>query len=204
MPHLYFWIVTCVLGWTSLQADVLVDSSEAHHCRPKLIEEIPVPVSVYGFVYNDSAKTTPGVGSLRNGYRVTSPIIFNSSRSLKSVVYDSKTGELIVPKTSAYEITYSVTPLDFFKKFDNFLPVYKSSPNAPRFMALAINGKEIQTTRIEILNNFSTDSITATFVLELNKDDAVSLILPGAAPSGGFYLSRKDAGISTSLQVRNL
>jgi hypothetical protein len=184
------------MGLHSLQAADTTDSTEAD-CRLHLIKEVPVLVAskpIFGYVYTNSAKTTAGTGRFRNAYRVTSPLIFNSSGPLHNVVYNSETGELIVSETGNYQITYHIT-VATAPDFDKLRPYP---------MALAVNGKEIRPTQIAIDENYSAPNLTGVFVLKLAKHDAVSLILPGKPPKSGFYLSRDSGGTSASLEVKKL
>jgi hypothetical protein len=184
MTHL--WMLTCLLGWTALQAtDVFVDFSEAH-CKLKLVKEIPILVAqeTYAFVYDDTAEEDPASDTKHKGASlVVSPFIFNSKGPTKKVAYAR--GVSTVPTAGNYQIVYSIYP------FKN---------DAPHAVALAVNGKEIKATRVEIKK--SGGLTNARFILKLAQGDHVSLILPDV-PKTGTYLSLKP-GINVSLLITKL
>jgi hypothetical protein len=192
MSHLSFWILTCLLGWTALQAENALDSSEAHCGRPSLsdyIDDDLVPYEpIFAFVYNDNAATTLARRSTA-AYLVETPIIFNSPGLRAEIVYDRETGELIIPINGSYEITYSIAADRTGREFTE------------DEMALAINGKllEISTQRDLNFRNVST----ATIVLSLTKGDRVSLILP-TAPRRPLLFRNRGVGNSASLFIKKL
>jgi hypothetical protein len=184
MSYLLPFGLTCLLGLASLQATDNDLSALESYCRLKLIEEEPIAVApnTFAFVYNSNAKETIN----RGGYRAQSPVIFNSTGSLKHIAYNSKNGQLTVPDKGYYKVTYSITPF---------------STNGPRSMALAVNGKEVKSSEIAVLKNKEAAPSTATFILSLAAGDHVSLILPNAS---GFFLDGTDAESSASLFITKL
>jgi hypothetical protein len=182
MSHLPFWIITCLLGWTSLQATTaLTDSSEAH-CKLRLIEEVSVLVApgTYAFVYADTKKE---VRDTRGDFLATSPLIFNSKGPIKNMTYAA--GQATVPTAGSYQVIYSIVP--------------SNAANAPDSFALAVNGKEIRASRISLLR-VSQNLVRASFILKLAQGDHVSLVLPGTSRAS---LSLKP-GINASLLVTKL
>jgi hypothetical protein len=179
-------MLTCLLGWTALQATDA--SSQEASCRPEFIDQLlkdaPVPYEpIFAFVYSSSANRTVDLGTY--GYRTTSPITFNAREATAKIVYDAATGELIIPLAGQYQITYSVNP---------FLATTK-------WMALAINGKEISKSRQPLVLRGIT---TATIALPLVKGDRVSLLLPDTARPGLNLKLNGRVGNSASLFIKKL
>jgi hypothetical protein len=185
MSHQFLWCFAGLLGWAFLQAETTPAHSSEARCKLKLIEEFAVKVApeTYAFVYDDTAKETPAFGTRYKGaYLATTPLIFNSKGPLKKIAYDSKSGELTVPTTGNYQVTYSIFPF----KVDG-----------PRSVALAVNGKEVKASRIKI----SKDKLfTTKIIVKLAQGDHIQLILPGTQDA---YLSLKP-GISTSLLITKI
>jgi hypothetical protein len=179
MSHLSFWVLICLLGWASLQAtDVPIDSSEAH-CRGRpqidLEDDLVAYEPMFAFIYNNNAGTKQ-IGT--NGYKVKSPIIFNSQGPRLKIEYDQNTGELIIPTSGDYEITYSCAPYQL-SPFGT-----EAEPKINDAMALAINGKTLALSQRSKLSRF--DVATATIVLPLLKGDRVSLVFPNIKHSSLF------------------
>jgi hypothetical protein len=171
MSHLSFWILSCLIGLTSLQAaDNSIAPLEAR-CRPEFIDQVlkdePVPFEpIFAFIYNANAHEH--VVFRTSGYRTTSPISFNSQGALKKITYNSVSGELIIPVRGNYEITYSVN----------------AGNSSTKLMALAVNGKEVPKSEKPLIDSAIA---IATLALPLAKGDRVSLILPGTSQPGLNY-----------------
>jgi hypothetical protein len=161
MPHLSFWILTFLMGLTFLQADIILDVTEAegrHHSELRIQKEVSVLAkSAFAFVYNDNAKTTPDPAAPLY-YLVNSQIVFNSQGPSSKISYDKSTGALTVPTTGIYEVAYSISPR------------YNGTN-----LALAVNEKEVRESRVQVAQRTFTKN---TFILQLNQGDHVSLILP--------------------------
>jgi hypothetical protein len=186
MPHRSFLILSCLFGWTSLQAapTVLEELPEASHHSELRIEK-PVAVAIeqpFALVYNDNAKTKDF--RKRDVYLIGSPqsdnpVIFNSEGSSKKMAYDSKTGGLIVSEPGYYEVIYSIFSVN--------------DPN----MFLTVNDKRVDATSVSTPYGSFTTSL---FVLKLKKGDRV-----GLSVSGSGCLDRNEgAGNSASLAMIKL
>jgi hypothetical protein len=203
MRHLSFWILNCLLGWTALQA-ADASLSEAN-CRPKLVDLLlkdePVPFeSIFAFVYNNNAGRKNNIrdatngyrtSNLRNtnGYRTSNPVTFNSKGPFAKIIYDGATGELVIPLTGHYEITYSIASAS-----SNF-----RANISIKSMAIAVNGKKIAKSE----QFLSLDDVTtATIALPLAKGDRVSLVLPNA--SNPLLSLNGQVGNSASLFIKKL
>jgi hypothetical protein len=185
MRRLFFWMLTCLLGWTSLQAN---DASMEASCRPELIDLIlkdaPAPFEpIFAFVYSNNVDQSVNLGTY--GYHTSNPIIFNSKGPTAKITYDAATGELIIPLAGQYEITYSVNP---------FLATTK-------WMALAVNGKLVPKSEQPLILRGIT---TATIALSLVKGDRVSLSLPDTARPGLNLILNGRVGNSASLLIKKL
>jgi hypothetical protein len=174
-------MLTCLLGWTTLQA---TDASiKEAHCRGRpqidLEDDLVAYEPIFAFVYNNNAPERINMGT--SGYRVKSPIIFNSTGAAAKIMYDSATGELVIPHTGNYEVTYSA-----------------NATFNTRRMVLAINGKELSKSEQPLA--FSTT--TATIALPLLKGDRVSLVFPGTSrPSLDAF---GGVGYSASLFIKKI
>jgi hypothetical protein len=154
---LYPWILTCLLSWVPLHATDALNFLEASHNDQlglRIEKLVAVPIEKpFAFVYNNNAKTKEFRN--RNLYLIDNPIMFNSQGPSKKFIYDSKTGELIVPEAGYYEIAYS------------FFPVRHGGMN------LVVNGKDVRSTIARA--DYSSRLNTALFVLKLAKGDRVGL-----------------------------
>jgi hypothetical protein len=149
MSHLFFCILTCLLGWASLHATST--PLEASQSALRIEKPVGVPIEQpFAFVYNDNAKEKVS----RNRYYVETPIIFNSQGPSKQIAYDSKTGELIVSEPGNYEVIYSA--LTYFNSL----------------MFLEVNGEKVNSTSVGVQERINTPAV---FVLKLAKGDRIGL-----------------------------
>jgi hypothetical protein len=182
---LHVWILTFLIGFTSLQAiETSIDSLEGD-CRPLFIIDTPARTApIFAFVYSDNAKTTrvAGVFGESDGYKSKKTVVFNTRGPIAKIVYDDTTGELTVPTAGRYEVVYCI------QRDSNFT-----------FMALAVNGEQITESVVPAKSYYQS----ATFILTLAKGDRISLVLSSLEKT--YFIARNGGvGNSTSLFVKKI